>query len=76
MKGKGVGGIILNLIIVAAGIKILMFVADGYIRSADTAGSFYQLISSFTAVGDFLFYGLAALVVLLIPYWFYKQRHP
>lgn len=75
MKGKGVGGLILSLAIAAAGIKVLTYVADGYLKGAE-ANPFSDLISSFMGVGDFLFYGLAALAVLLIPYWVYKKRNP
>jgi hypothetical protein len=70
---KTVGGLILNLAVAAAGIKLLMFVAEGYIRSADPSGSFYNLVTTFTGIGDLPFIALAGLAVLLVPYWIYKH---
>ena len=74
VKGKSAGGMIINLLIAAAGIKLLMLVADGFVKGADPSGAFVGLISSFLGIGDLLFYALLALAALTIPYWIFKKR--
>jgi hypothetical protein len=75
LKGKGAGGMIINLLIAAAGIKLLMIVSNSFVKGADPSGSFYGLISAFLGIGDLIFYGLLALAALIVPYYIYKRRN-
>ncbi|HLC67466.1 MAG TPA: hypothetical protein VJI12_01150 [archaeon] len=72
-KGKS-GNVLVTLIVLAAAVKGLTYITGGQIKSADPTGSFGSLISGFLGIADLMFYGLVALIIILIPYYISKRN--
>ena len=72
MKGKA--GILITVIIAAVGIKVLTILAGNYIAAADPTSSFSDIIAGFLGLADMLFYGLVALLIILIPYTLSRRK--
>jgi len=72
MKSRDVRNLILTLAILALGIKIITYISGRFITQAGTAG-FSGLVGAFTGLGDLMVYGLAAIALLLIPFYFSKR---
>lgn len=70
MSAKDVRNLILTLIILAIGIKLIMWITGNYIGNA---GSFSDLVAGFTGLGDLAMYGLILLAILLMPYYLSKR---
>ena len=73
MKGKS-GSMLITLIIIAVAVKGLTYVADGQIKSADPNGTFSGLISGFLGIADIMFYGLIAIIIILVPYYLSRRK--
>ncbi len=63
-----------SLIIAAIGVKGMTYIAENYLSKIDPSGSFSSSISGFLGIADLIFYGLIALIVLLIPYYLSKRK--
>lgn len=75
MRAKDVRNLIITLVIVAIGIKLILFISSYYVNkygSQDIAG-FGDLVNGFTGLGDLAMYGLILLAIILIPYYFSKR---
>jgi uncharacterized membrane protein len=70
MHMKGESSVIVKLVVLAVGIKILTYVAGNY-TSTDIFGA---SVASLLGIVDLVFYGIVALIVLLIPYYLSKRR--
>lgn len=70
MRSKDIRNLILTLIILAVGIKLILLISAHYIAQA---GAFSELATAFQGLGDLTIYGLAAIVLLLLPYYFSKR---
>ncbi len=70
MSAKDVRNLMLTLIILAIGIKLIMWITGNYIGNA---GSFSDLVAGFTGLGDLAMYGLILLAILLMPYYLSKR---
>lgn len=70
MSARDVRNLILTLIIVAIGIKLILWISGNYIGNV---GGFSDLVAGFTGLGDLAMYGLILLAVLLIPYYLSKR---
>jgi uncharacterized membrane protein len=63
-----------SLVVAALGIKAMTYIADNYVKNIDPSGSFSSVISGFLGIADMIFYGLIALIILLIPYYLSKRK--
>lgn len=70
MTAKNVRNLILTLIVLAIGIKLILWISGNYIGNA---GEFSSLVAGFTGLGDLAMYGLILLAIILIPYYFSKR---
>ena len=70
MKARDVRNLILTLIILALGIKLILWISGNYIGNA---GDFSGLVTGFTGLGDLAMYGLILFAVLLFPYYLSKR---
>ena len=70
MRAKGVRNYILTLIILAIGVKLILWIPGNYVDSAD---GFADLVGAFTGLGDLTMYGLILLAILLVPYYLSKR---
>jgi len=72
MKAKDIRNLTITLVVLIVGIKLIVMISNRYINQAGVAG-FSDLIKGFTGMGDLLIYGLAIIVILLIPYYISKR---
>ena len=70
MTAKSARNLILTLIILAIGIKLILWISGNYIGSA---GQFSDLVAGFAGLGVLAMYGLILLAILLIPYYLSKR---
>ncbi|HLC76600.1 MAG TPA: hypothetical protein VJH04_00175 [archaeon] len=70
MTAKNVRNLILTLIILAIGVKLILWISGNYIGSS---GQFSDLVAGFAGLGDLAMYGLILLAILLIPYYLSKR---
>jgi len=72
MAAKDIRNLIISLFIAAAGIKLLLMLSSGYIKSSGIGG-IDKIISSFEGIGNLLFYAAVAIALLLIPFYLSKK---
>ena len=73
MKSRDVRNLIITLIILAIGIKLITLISASSISNIPGIESVSKVVESFKGLGDLSLYGIAFLVILLIPYYFSKR---
>ena len=73
MKSRDVRNLIITLIILAIGIKLITLISASSISNVPGVESISNVVKSFTGLGDLSLYGIAFLVILLIPYYLSKR---
>lgn len=72
MKAKDARNMIIALIVVAIGIKLITWISGRYISGTNFSGV-EDIVKAMGGLGDLALYGIAVIVILLIPYYFSKR---